>query len=79
MTKFDICNRKSYFSALLSMSNLIENSKGRSHIEIDFFGGEPMMNFDVVKETVAYGRSLEKSKRKLQTKDPSIINYDAML
>lgn len=27
MTKFDICNRKSYFSALLSMSNLIENSK----------------------------------------------------
>ena len=57
------CGRKlmSIETAKKAVDYLIENSKGRSHIEIDFFGGEPMMNFDVVKETVAYGRSLEKS------------------
>lgn len=30
------------------------------NLEVDFFGGEPLLNFDVVKETVAYGRELEK-------------------
>ena len=57
------CGRKlmSIETAKKAVDYLIKNSKGRSHIEIDFFGGEPMMNFDVVKETVAYGRSLEKS------------------
>lgn len=39
---------------------LIENSKGRRNLEVDFFGGEPLMNFDVVKELVAYARSREK-------------------
>lgn len=39
---------------------LIENSKGRKNLEIDFFGGEPLMNFDVVKGIVAYARGLEK-------------------
>ena len=38
---------------------LVASSKGRTNLEIDFFGGEPLMNFDVVKELVAYGRSLE--------------------
>jgi len=38
---------------------LIDNSDGRKHLEIDFFGGEPLMNFDVVKDTVAYARSRE--------------------
>lgn len=44
---------------------LIENSKGRHNLELDFFGGEPLMNFDVVKQTVEYGRSLEKKHNKL--------------
>lgn len=35
---------------------LIENSGKRKVLEADFFGGEPLMNFDVVKETVAYAR-----------------------
>jgi len=35
---------------------LVENSKGRYNLEVDFFGGEPLMNFDVVKELVAYAR-----------------------
>ncbi len=39
---------------------LIENSGTRRNLEVDFFGGEPLMNWDVVKETVAYARSVEK-------------------
>jgi uncharacterized protein len=39
---------------------LMEHSAGRKHLEVDFFGGEPLMNFDVVKKLVAYGRELEK-------------------
>ena len=39
---------------------LIENSRGRRNLEVDFFGGEPLMNFDVVKQLVAYARSIEK-------------------
>ncbi len=38
---------------------LVENSKGRTNLDVDFFGGEPLMNFQVVKDLVAYGRSLE--------------------
>lgn len=40
---------------------LIEHSGSRRNLELDFFGGEPLMNFDVVKELVAYGRDVEKS------------------
>ena len=43
---------------------LIEKSVGRHNLEVDFFGGEPLMNFDVVKETVAYARSLEEKHHK---------------
>ncbi|MCL2839475.1 MAG: thioether cross-link-forming SCIFF peptide maturase [Defluviitaleaceae bacterium] len=38
---------------------LVAQSGTRRNLEIDFFGGEPMMNFDVVKALVAYGRSIE--------------------
>ena len=38
---------------------LIEKSVGRRNLEVDFFGGEPLMNFDVVKKTVEYARSKE--------------------
>jgi len=44
---------------------LVENSQGRTNLEVDFFGGEPLMNFDVVKELVAYGRELEKKHGKV--------------
>ena len=43
---------------------LIENSGNRRNLEVDFFGGEPLMNFDVVKEIVAYARSIEKQHNK---------------
>ena len=39
---------------------LIENSGNRRNLEVDFFGGEPLLNWDVVKQTVKYGRELEK-------------------
>ena len=39
---------------------LIENSGTRRNLEVDFFGGEPLMNFEVVKELVAYARTREK-------------------
>ena len=43
---------------------LIANSGSRRNLEVDFFGGEPLMNWDVVKQLVEYGRSLEKSNNK---------------
>ena len=43
---------------------LIENSGTRRNLEVDFFGGEPLMNFQVVKDLVAYARSIEKAKGK---------------
>ncbi|MBQ1412042.1 MAG: thioether cross-link-forming SCIFF peptide maturase [Clostridia bacterium] len=39
---------------------LIDKSVGRRNLEVDFFGGEPLLNFEVVKKTVAYARSREK-------------------
>ncbi len=39
---------------------VIANSGNRKNLEVDFFGGEPLMNWDVVKQLVAYGREQEK-------------------
>ena len=39
---------------------LVASSGTRRHLEVDFFGGEPLMNFDVVKKLTAYARSIEK-------------------
>lgn len=43
-----------------ALKYLAENSGNRKNLEVDFFGGEPLMNFETVKELVYYGRSLEK-------------------
>ncbi|MCD8239640.1 MAG: thioether cross-link-forming SCIFF peptide maturase [Clostridiales bacterium] len=43
---------------------LVENSGTRVNLEVDFFGGEPLMNFDVVKQLVEYSRSIEKEHNK---------------
>ena len=43
---------------------LVENSGTRTNLEVDFFGGEPLMNWDVVKQLVLYARSIEKEKHK---------------
>ena len=39
---------------------LVANSGNRVNLEVDFFGGEPLMNWQVVKDLVAYGREQEK-------------------
>lgn len=39
---------------------LIKNSRNRKNVEVDFFGGEPLMNFEVIKKVVDYARSKEK-------------------
>ena len=43
---------------------LVANSGSRVNLEVDFFGGEPLMNWDVVKQLVEYGRSLEEPNHK---------------
>ena len=43
---------------------LVANSGKRRNLEVDFFGGEPLMNWEVVKQLVAYGRSLEEPHNK---------------
>lgn len=43
---------------------LIDNSGNRRNLEVDFFGGEPLMNWEVVKQLVKYGRSKEKEYNK---------------
>ncbi len=45
--------------ALKAVDYLVSNSGPRHNIEIDFFGGEPLMNFDTVKAVVTYGKELE--------------------
>ncbi len=47
-----------------ALEYLVEHSGTRHNLEVDFFGGEPLMNWDVVKELVAYGRELEKHHNK---------------
>ena len=43
---------------------LIASSGRRTNLEVDFFGGEPLMNWDTVKKLVAYARSIEKTHNK---------------
>ena len=54
----------SYEVGKRALDYLIENSGTRRNLEVDFFGGEPLMNFQVVKDLVAYARSIEKEKGK---------------
>ena len=49
----------SYEVGKKALDFLIANSGNREHLEVDFFGGEPLMNWDVVKRLVEYGRSQE--------------------
>ena len=65
-----------------ALNFLIENSGSRKNLEVDFFGGEPLMNFDVVKQLVAYARSIEKQHNKnfrfTLTTNGMLINDDVI-
>ena len=52
----------SYETGKKAVDFLLQNSGDRVNLEMDFFGGEPLMNFPVVKRLVEYGRSIEKEK-----------------
>ncbi|MBQ8983863.1 MAG: thioether cross-link-forming SCIFF peptide maturase [Lachnospiraceae bacterium] len=61
---------------------LVANSGKRRNLEVDFFGGEPTMNFEVVKQLVDYGRSIEKKHDKnfrfTLTTNGILLNDDIM-
>ena len=54
----------SYEVGKRALDFLMENSGKRRNLEVDFFGGEPLMNFEVVKQLVEYARSVEKERGK---------------
>ncbi len=54
----------SYEVGKKALDFLVENSGNRVNLEVDFFGGEPLMNWQVVKDLVTYGRNLEKTHNK---------------
>lgn len=54
----------SYEVGRKALDFLVANSGNRVNLEVDFFGGEPLMNYKVVKDLVAYGRELEKTNKK---------------
>ena len=54
----------SYEVGKKALDFLIANSGTRRNLEVDFFGGEPLMNWDVVKRLVEYGRSQEEAHNK---------------
>lgn len=72
----------SYEVGKKALDFLVANSGKRRNLEVDFFGGEPLMNFQVVKDLVAYGRSLEelhnKKFRFTLTTNGVLLNDDIM-
>ncbi len=67
---------------LRAVDYLAEHSGARQNVEIDFFGGEPLMNLEVVKETVAYGREIgEKTGKQFYftiTKNGILLDSDSI-
>ena len=72
----------SYEVGKAALDFLIANSGNRRNLEVDFFGGEPLMNFQVVKDLVAYGRQQEKIHNKnfrfTLTTNGVLLNDDIM-
>ena len=72
----------SYEVGKKALDFLIANSGNRVNLEVDFFGGEPLMNFQVVKDLVAYGRSQEEKHNKkfrfTLTTNGMLLNDDVM-
>ncbi len=53
-----------YETGKQALDFLMDHSGSRQNLEVDFFGGEPLMNFDLCKRLVAYARSVEKERGK---------------
>lgn len=54
----------SYEVGKKALDFLVANSGSRRNLEVDFFGGEPLLNWEVVKKLVAYGRQIEQTNDK---------------
>jgi uncharacterized protein len=57
-------SKLSFETGKMAIDFLLKESGSRRNLEIDFFGGEPLMNFDVVRDLVAYGRQEEQKYNK---------------
>jgi len=72
----------SYEVGKQALDFLLENSGGRRYLEVDFFGGEPLLNWEVVQALVAYGRSQEaawgKTFRFTLTTNGMLLNEEVM-
>ena len=72
----------SFETGKAALDFLVANSGSRRNLEVDFFGGEPLMNFGVVKELVAYARSIEAAAKKnfrfTLTTNGMLIDDDAL-
>ena len=72
----------SYEAGKAALDFLIASSGNRRNLEVDFFGGEPTLNFQVVKDLVAYGRSQEEAHNKkfrfTLTTNGVLLNDDIM-
>lgn len=72
----------SFETGKLALDFLIRSSGNRKNLEVDFFGGEPLLNFQVVKNLVEYGRSLETAHNKkfrfTLTTNGVLLNDDVM-
>ena len=65
----------SYEVGKKALDFLVANSGSRKNLEVDFFGGEPTMNFEVVKQLVEYGRSIEEANNlNILAKNISIVS-----
>lgn len=66
----------------LALDFLVEHSQGVKNLEVDFFGGEPLLNWEVVKDIVAYGRQIETRTDKVfnftLTTNSLLLNEDIM-
>ncbi len=54
----------SFDIAKKAIDMLCKNSGSRRNLEVDFFGGEPLLNMDVIRQTVSYARDAEKKNNK---------------
>jgi uncharacterized protein len=66
----------SFEVSIKAINFLLKNSGSRKNLEVDFFGGEPLMNFNLIKKIVNYARSLEK---KIQKKFKFTITTNGVL
>ena len=79
---FGPCGLMSFETGKAALDYLVAHSGSRKNLEVDFFGGEPLLNWEVVKQLVEYGRSIEaehnKNFRFTLTTNGTLLNDEIM-